>query len=367
MFDTYSDPVDAPVQPPLMVADRDLPATTLEDCIAVHGQRDAVTCTYGGDPTASRRIVLTGGSHSEHWLPALDLLGREHRFRVDTYVKVGCPPLSDPLTPLTEDSVTLDCDTWSKNVLAELAADPPDYVFTTSTRPREEGEGPGDYTPGWYVALWETLTSYGSDVLAIRDTPWMKDDGIPYRASDCLARGGDAYACGVARTEALDAVDPAQESAAHLPSVHPLDLSDVVCRAERCLAVEGNILIYRDRDHLTTTYVRTLHPNWAVRCARSPGGGEAPAFSQRALSPDRHRGLPPSGPSRPARRPAACRLVLPTWNPANRLRTVTSPPMRRCWSGRAHPTRWAPRTTRRHQLRGVLGGRREGGTVPDRP
>lgn len=258
VFDTYSDPVDAPVQPPLMVADRDLPATTLEDCIAVHGQRDAVTCTYG-DPTASRRIVLTGGSHSEHWLPALDLLGREHRFRVDTYVKVGCP-LSDPLTPLTEDSVTLDCDTWSKNVLAELAADPPDYVFTTSTRPREEGEGPGDYTPGWYVALWETLTSYGSDVLAIRDTPWMKDDGIPYRASDCLARGGDAYACGVARTDALDAVDPAQESAAHLPSVHPLDLSDVVCRAERCLAVEGNILIYRDRDHLTTTYVRTLAP-----------------------------------------------------------------------------------------------------------
>jgi hypothetical protein len=257
-FDMHSDPAEAPVQPPLIVADRDLPATTLEDCIAVHGQRDAVTCTYG-DPTASRRVALTGGSHSEHWLPALDLLGREHRFRVDTYVKVGCP-LSDPSTPLTEESETLDCDTWSKNVLAELVADPPDYVFTTSTRPREEGEGRGDYTPGWYVALWERLASYDIPVLAIRDTPWMKDDGISYRASDCLARGGDAYACGVARSDALDIVDPAQDAAAHLPTVHPLDLSDVVCRADRCLAVEGNILIYRDSDHLTTAYARTLAP-----------------------------------------------------------------------------------------------------------
>ncbi|MFD6675303.1 acyltransferase family protein [Rhodococcus zopfii] len=258
VFDIHPDPVSAPVKPPLMVAEHDLPATTTDHCIAAPGQREAVSCTYG-DPTASRRIALTGGSHSEHWLPALDLLGKEHRFRVDTYVKVGCP-LSDPLTPLTEDSVTVDCDTWSKNVLAALAADPPDYVFTTSTRPREAGAGPGDYTPGWYVALWETLTSYDIQVLAIRDTPWLQDDGIPYRASDCLARGGDAYACGVARADALDVVDPAREAAAHLPTVHPLDLSDVVCRADRCLAVEGNVLIYRDRDHLTTVYVRTLAP-----------------------------------------------------------------------------------------------------------
>ncbi|MFZ2527884.1 MAG: acyltransferase family protein [Rhodococcus sp. (in: high G+C Gram-positive bacteria)] len=257
-FAMNADVVTAPVQPPLMVADRDLPATTVDGCIADHGYRDAITCAYG-DPAAPHRIVLTGGSHSEHWLPALDLLGKEHGFRVDTYVKVGCP-LSDPMSPLTEDSVTVDCDTWSTNVLAELAADPPDYVFTTSTRPREEGEGPGDYTPGWYVALWDTLDSYGVPVLAVRDTPWLKDDGIPYRATDCLARGGDAHGCGVARSDALDTVDPAQEAAAHLRTVHPLDLSDVVCRAERCLAVEGNVLIYRDRDHLTTAYVRTLAP-----------------------------------------------------------------------------------------------------------
>ncbi|MGW0022106.1 acyltransferase family protein [Rhodococcus sp. NPDC003382] len=263
VFDLLTDPVSAPVKPPLTIADRDLPATTLEECIAVNGQQEPLSCTYG-DPTASRRIALTGGSHSEHWLPALDLLGVEHHFRVDTYVKVGCP-LSAPTTPPAEDSATFDCDTWSTNVLAELAANPPDYVFTTSTRPREAGEGPGDYTPDRYVALWETLTSYGIPVLAIRDTPWLKDDGIPYRASDCLAHGGDAYACGVARSDALDIVDPAQDAAAHLPTVHPLDLSDVVCRPERCLAVEGNVLIYRDRDHLTASYVRTLAPELGRR------------------------------------------------------------------------------------------------------
>ena len=134
-------------------------------------------------------MVLAGGSHSEHWLAALDTLGKKHGFRLDTYLKVGCP-LSDPLAELTEESPTVECDTWSVKVLAELQADPPDYLFTTSTRTKDEGEGPGDFTPFWYVDLWRTLDEYGIPVVAIRDNPWLFHDDMSYRAADCLAGGG---------------------------------------------------------------------------------------------------------------------------------------------------------------------------------
>ncbi|NLV79755.1 MAG: acyltransferase [Rhodococcus sp.] len=246
------------VYPPLLVADRDLPPSTHDGCIAQHTNREPLTCTYG-DPMATRRMALVGGSHSEHWLGALDIIGRERGFRIDTYLKVGCP-LSDPRSPLVEESPTVECDRWSTKVLAELAADPPDLAFTTSTRPKEDGDGPGDFTPFWYVELWETLADHGIDVVGIRDNPWLKDDGVGYTAADCLASGGTATTCAVPRADALDPVDPAVAAAAHLPSVRLIDLSDSLCRTEVCRVAEGNVLIYRDDDHLTTTYVRTLAP-----------------------------------------------------------------------------------------------------------
>lgn len=248
-----------PIQPPLLVAHRDLPPATLDNCIAQHTNRTPLTCTYG-DPLATRRMVVAGGSHSEHWLAALDMLGIEHGFRVDTFLKVGCP-LSDPLAPLVEESPTVECDTWSTAVLAELRTDPPDFLFTTSTRTKDQGEGPGDFTPFWYVDLWQTLADYGIPVIGLRDNPWLFRGEVAYRAADCIAGGGTSESCGVPRAEAYDPVDPAIEASAHLPSVTLLDLSDRFCRADVCHAVEGNILIYRDEDHLTTTYVRTLAPD----------------------------------------------------------------------------------------------------------
>ncbi|USI88650.1 acyltransferase family protein [Rhodococcus pyridinivorans] len=258
VFDPTVSTEPQPVQPPLLVAHRDLPPATLDNCIAQHTNRAPLTCTYG-DPLATRRMVIVGGSHSEHWLAALDALGIEHGFRLDTYLKVGCP-LSDPLAPLVEESPTVECDTWSTAVLAELRADPPDYVFTTSTRTKDQGEGPGDFVPFWYVDLWETLADYGIPVVAIRDNPWLFRGDLAYRAADCLAGGGTAETCGVPREEALDPIDPAVAASAHLPTVSLLDLSDKFCRQDLCRAVEGNILIYRDENHLTTTYVRTLTP-----------------------------------------------------------------------------------------------------------
>ncbi|WP_132474408.1 acyltransferase family protein [Rhodococcus sp. SMB37] len=248
-----------PVYPPLIVAADDLPPATIDGCIAQHTNREALTCVYG-DPMSTRRMVLAGGSHSEHWLAALDALGREHGFRLDTYLKVGCP-LSDPNAELTDDSPTIECDSWSVKVLAELAAYPPDVLFTTSTRTKDPGEGPGDFTPFWYIELWETLADYGIPVVAIRDNPWLIDNEVQYNASDCLASGGTAESCGVDRAAALDPVDPALASAAHLPSVTLLDMTDSLCRQDVCRVIEGNVLVYRDDDHLTTTYVRTLTPD----------------------------------------------------------------------------------------------------------
>lgn len=251
--------VDAPrvrEQPSRFVAHADLPAATLDGCMSQFGETDALTCTYG-DPDADRSIALIGGSHAEHWLPALDELGRQHRFRVETYLKVGCPAVLPP----GPDAEVGECDEWTFTVLDALGATRPDIVFSTSTRPNPEGAA-GDFTPDNYVALWRALAERELPLIGIRDTPWLELDGIQWRAADCLAgRGGDADSCGIDRAQVFAEVDPAQAAADGLPNVRLLDLSDAVCGPDRCRVIEGNVLIYRDSNHLTASYVRTLTPD----------------------------------------------------------------------------------------------------------
>lgn len=249
--------VDVPQQreqPSRFVAHADLPAATVDGCMSQAGETDPLTCTYG-DRDAGRSIALIGGSHAEHWLPALDELGRRHRFRVETFLKVGCPAVLPP----GPDADIGECEEWTFGVVDALDTTRPDIVFSTSTRPRPDG--PGDYTPATYVALWQGLAERDLPVVAVRDTPWLEEDGVQYRAADCLSRrGGDAESCGVDRDAVLSPIDPAQAASATLPTVTVLDLSDAVCRTDRCHVIEGNVLIYRDSNHLTASYGRTLAP-----------------------------------------------------------------------------------------------------------
>ena len=50
-------------------------------------------------------------------------------------------------------------------------------------------------------------------------------------------------------------------TAAHgMPLVHVSDLTSWISPTDRCPAVIGGVLIYRDGNHLTATYARSLAP-----------------------------------------------------------------------------------------------------------
>lgn len=245
-----------PVRPTGLEAPDDVPPTTIDRCLANFGGEEVVSCVYG-DPHATRTIALAGGSHSEHWVTALHTLGRQHGFRVTTYLKMGCPLttaevpiIAGPFAPYPS------CRTWSDNALAQIVADRPDFVFFTTTRPVLDG--PGDYVPDHYLGIWDELSANGIPMLGIRDTPWMLREGRFFSPVDCLAAGDDADTCGLAREEALQDRNPTLDHAADYPMMHLLDLSDAVCRPNICRAAEGNVLIYHDAHHLSGTYVRSL-------------------------------------------------------------------------------------------------------------
>ncbi|MCV7173482.1 acyltransferase [Mycobacterium manitobense] len=258
-----------PMRPTVLEAKKDLPATTNDGCISDFDNIGVINCTYG-DKTATRTIALAGGSHAEHWVTALDLLGRLHNFRVVTYLKMGCPLTTEQVPLVMGDNRPYPkCHQWNERVMDKLIADHPDYVFTTSTRPWITK--PGDVMPPSYLGIWERLSQNRIPILAMRDTPWLVRDGEPYFPADCLADGGDAISCGIKRAEVLSDHNPTLDFVAQFPMLKALDLSDAVCRQDYCRVVEGNILLYHDSHHISATYMRTMTNELGRQIAAATG------------------------------------------------------------------------------------------------
>jgi peptidoglycan/LPS O-acetylase OafA/YrhL len=244
------------MRPTVLEAKDDLPETTTDGCISDFDNSDVINCTFG-DKAATRTIALAGGSHAEHWITALNLLGQLHHFKVVTYMKMGCPLTTESLPLVMGDNRPYPgCRVWNDRVMPKLIADHPDFVFTTSTRPWNIK--PGDVMPSNYIGIWQTLSDNNIPILAMRDTPWMVRNGQPYFPADCLANGGDANSCGIKRSDVLSEHNQTLDFVAQFPLLKPLDMSDAVCRKDICRAVEGNVLLYRDAHHISTTYMRTM-------------------------------------------------------------------------------------------------------------
>ena len=258
-----------PMRPTVLEAKDDIPESTTQHCISDFDDVTVINCTYG-DKSATRTIALAGGSHAEHWITALDLLGRTHGFKVVTYLKMGCP-LTTEENPLVmgDNRPYPKCREWNDVVMPKLIADHPDYVFTTSTRPWNIKDG--DVMPGFYIGIWQEFADAGIPVLAMRDTPWLVKNGQPFFPSDCLASGGDAISCGIKRSAVLSDHNPTLDFVVQFPLLKPLDMSDAVCRVDYCRAVEGNVLLYHDSHHISATYMRTMTSELGRQIAAATG------------------------------------------------------------------------------------------------
>lgn len=259
-----------PMRPTVLEVKQDLPVSTRDGCISDFVNPAVVTCTYG-DVAADRTIALAGGSHAEHWLPALDILGKQHRFKVVTYLKMGCP-LSTEQVPLImgNNSPYPQCREWVQRTMTKLVTDRPDYVFTTTTRPWNIKTG--DVMPATYIGIWQTLSDNNIPILGMRDTPWLVKNGQPFDPADCLAkRGGTAQSCAIKRSDMLSDHNQTLDFVEQFPQLKVLDMSDAICRADVCRPVEGNILIYHGAHHLSPTYVRTMAPELGRQIAEATG------------------------------------------------------------------------------------------------
>ena len=252
----YDAPVpNLPPQPSPDLAPKDWPITW-ED--SVTGQftdaPDRIRSGTYGDLTATRTIALVGGSHADQWIDALNVIGQRHHFKIKTYLRVGCALTTTHVYTWFGRKYP-ECNEWSRRVMAQLAVDKPDVVFTNSTRPSDDGTG--DYVPSDYQEIFAQFRDRGQRVIALRDNPWVS---AKLKPPECLATGRKPSVCGVDRDRAMAQVDPTLAIAGQYPNMTFLDYTDGICNDTYCPAVVGNIVVYRDFHHLTATYIRSFIP-----------------------------------------------------------------------------------------------------------
>ena len=246
--DTNVDELEAaPLYPgPFRVRD-DRPVSYPDDCHQTQLDGKLIVCRYG-QIDGARTIALVGDSHAAQWLPTLQMIAHEHDWTIFNLTKAACWFNLEPRAAYREHHAA--CKAWNDEVMAWLRANRPDVVFTIGTTVDDDGE----HVPPGYLERWAELDRLAIPVLAMRDTPRHAFD--PAVCVDVY--GASAARCRTPRERILDEDNPLGTTAAVPSNVHLLDLTSLFCDETECFPVAGNVLIYRDAQHFTSTYARTL-------------------------------------------------------------------------------------------------------------
>ncbi|MFQ4147196.1 acyltransferase family protein [Arthrobacter sp. LAPM80] len=203
-----------------------------------------------GITDGSKSIVILGSSHA-HVLntPILEIAAKNH-WNVTSLTKGYCPLGEDVSAGISES-----CAAFNVATLAQVLEMKPDVVVTTSTRTNVLGEVTEQLDQSW-IDTAERLNRAGIKVVALRDTPRM-----PQVVPDCLeVSPTDFVGCGAKKADLYSEVSPTDAIATSLPDTKFLDLTDYFCDATVCPAVIGNVIVYKDDNHVTRTYMHTMTP-----------------------------------------------------------------------------------------------------------
>lgn len=241
-----------------------------EDQFAMSFEEHGTACSYLPVEKPNLTVAVIGDSHAEQWLAPIEEIAVAHDWLTFSFLRGGCALALVDAESSSDPVHSASCNAWLSDVLSEVGTLEPDLVISVGTRSpvANEGEakdyGENEHVPdGMEVAL-ETLQQSGTPVVLIRDNPRFSFNA--YECADALADGDRTIAatvganqdCGVSRGKALAQENPADVLSQ--PGIATVDMTDRLCRAGSCPAIIGNVFVYLDDNHLTSTYAATMAP-----------------------------------------------------------------------------------------------------------
>ncbi|GAB4005370.1 hypothetical protein GCM10029992_53050 [Glycomyces albus] len=259
------DSVPANLTPSLEEAGGDEPSMYDNGCMVERDATALVDDCWFGDPEGDKTVVLYGDSHAAQWFPAINQIAEASGWRVLALTKANCSvPEVRERDPKLDREYT-ECYDWKDNALAEIEEVEPDLVVAASYDKKDVMADDPDraWVDGWVEAV-EELRRFSDEVYYFADTPVAAENvpdclsQHPDDATECVNELDDAVLHPDRREELKDAVSEA--------GAQVVDPIPWICDTEtgKCPVVVGNLLVYRDTNHLAARFVAELAPQVAT-------------------------------------------------------------------------------------------------------
>lgn len=229
------------------------------ECYSQSPEAPTVTCTFGDGPT---RVAVIGNSHGELLVQGFRDHVDDYGWTMDTFVgRGGVFRWGDGIP----DTVIDDA----------LAGGAYDLVIVAYNRADENYyETPeGDIRTAPLERAFARTTALGIPVVALGDNPT-----VPATALACVASGADPRSCSFDAADGFRYHDPLRTAAATTGAAM-IEFDDLYCGRGRCPMVIGDVLVYRDENHLTSTFMRTLAP-FVMTAAMEAAGLPVPSSAR---------------------------------------------------------------------------------------
>ena len=261
-----------PEQAMIGQAARILPTLYAKECIAEFTDTIPRECSFSSLDSGSI-VVLFGDSHAAQWFSPVEEIADKHGWRLVTLIKSGCPSILISVYNPRLQRINFECSVWREAALHRIAEIRPALVILANWRGYISGDQPRAPTSRtydhvsyneWKNGMQSTLSQLDSirtPVVILSDTPTPGFD-VP----TCLSRIANlqrgTQRCGLSRSLALDQklLTIETEVAATYREVSTLDFTDQFCDRTSCPAVKNGIIVYRDSDHITDEFARSLSP-----------------------------------------------------------------------------------------------------------
>ena len=229
----------------------------------------------GGDPDGDRSLMLIGDSHAGQWEKVFDEVAKEKGIRLYKRIHNGCAAVPVLYANVDEDDKNRPydfCASYQAGDLRLLDDLQPDAVIVAQWSGAAarivdaDGVQPSEDAK---IQLWEDGVRDRLDEFTSRSLKigWIYDaPTLPIYASKCIAKASIAE-CEPKPDKALaiskGQLDAERRVLATHPDLASMDLTDLVCDAERCRLEIDGALTYVDEQHLTDVFTASLKPQVA--------------------------------------------------------------------------------------------------------
>ncbi|HYW76980.1 MAG TPA: acyltransferase family protein, partial [Gammaproteobacteria bacterium] len=207
-------------------------------------------------------VVIMGDSITMQWFPAVKKIFQKKNWKITAITKSSCPMVDVPVFYAHIHGIYTVCSKWRANALKKVVKIRPDtFIFSSYyAYPYDKQQ----WIDGTRKILRE-ISPAVRHIYIIRPTPIL-----PFSGPDCLEPHSAFYKWLDVRDNCTAKIQSTrfkhvyhwlEVAASGFPNVKTIDMTRFICPHKLCHAELDGKIVFRDDEHLTASFAKTLTPD----------------------------------------------------------------------------------------------------------